>query len=152
MEDMSRHVSGSVLRDDFGPDSDVDALVEFQAGHVPGFNFVSIEREFSELLHGRRVDMVTYIRAADSDPSWQANVPKVAAEIHQIFSDEELHSYFATATRIGVTGHVCTEEQYETMRDAGAFDEDVVTDAADALLFERARALLFGGATSDDLR
>ena len=50
---------GSVLRDDFGPDSDVDVLVEFQAGHVPGFNFISIEREFSGLLHGRRVDMVT---------------------------------------------------------------------------------------------
>ena len=50
---------GSVLRPDFGPDSDVDVLVEFQAGHVPGFNFVSIEREFSGLLRGRRVDMVT---------------------------------------------------------------------------------------------
>ena len=50
---------GSVLRDDFDPDSDVDVLVEFQAGHIPGLNFVSIEREFSRLLNGRRVDMVT---------------------------------------------------------------------------------------------
>ena len=50
---------GSVLRDDFRPDSDIDVLVEFHAGHVPGLTFVSIEREFSELLHGRRVDMVT---------------------------------------------------------------------------------------------
>jgi hypothetical protein len=50
---------GSVLRDDFGPESDVDVLVEFQAGHVPGLKFVSIERELSGLLHGRRVDMVT---------------------------------------------------------------------------------------------
>ena len=50
---------GSVLRDDFGPDSDVDVLVEFQAGHVPGLRFVSMERELSGLLHGRRVDMVT---------------------------------------------------------------------------------------------
>lgn len=50
---------GSVLRDNFRPDSDVDVLVEFEAGHVPGLNFVSIEREFSTLLHGRRVDMVT---------------------------------------------------------------------------------------------
>ena len=50
---------GSVLHDDFSPDSDVDVLVEFQAGHVPGLNFVSIEREFSHLLNGRRVDMVT---------------------------------------------------------------------------------------------
>jgi hypothetical protein len=96
--------------------------------------------------------LLNYIRAADSDPSWEANVPNFAAEIREIFMAEELQAYFATATRIGVTGHVCTEEQYETMRDAGAFDEDVVTGAADALLFERARALLLGGATSDDLR
>ena len=50
---------GSVLRDELGPDSDADVLVEFQAGDVPGFNFVSIERVLSGLLHGRRVDMVT---------------------------------------------------------------------------------------------
>ena len=50
---------GSVLRDDFGPNSDVDVLVEFQAAHVPGLAFISIERELSELLGGRTVDMVT---------------------------------------------------------------------------------------------
>ncbi len=50
---------GSVLRDDFRADSDVDVLVEFLPGHIPGLRFVTIEREFSELLHGRRVDMVT---------------------------------------------------------------------------------------------
>ena len=50
---------GSVLREDFTPDSDVDVLVEFQAGHVPGLDFVRMEREFSRLLQGRRVDMVT---------------------------------------------------------------------------------------------
>jgi predicted nucleotidyltransferase len=50
---------GSVLRDDFDADSDVDVLVEFQPGHVPGLNFVSMERELSGLLQGRRVDLVT---------------------------------------------------------------------------------------------
>ncbi len=50
---------GSVLRADFGPESDVDVLVEFQTGHVPGLNFLSIEREFSDLVRGHRVDMVT---------------------------------------------------------------------------------------------
>jgi predicted nucleotidyltransferase len=50
---------GSVLRDDFRPDSDIDVLVEFEAGHVPGLGFVGIERELSDLLHGRRVDMIT---------------------------------------------------------------------------------------------
>jgi hypothetical protein len=44
---------GPALRDDPGPDSDVDVL-ESQAGHVPGFNFVSIEREFCyySKIHG----------------------------------------------------------------------------------------------------
>jgi len=50
---------GSVLRDDFRADSDVDVLVEFLPGHIPGLRFIAIEHEFSELLHGRRVDMVT---------------------------------------------------------------------------------------------
>ncbi len=50
---------GSVLRDDFRPDSDVDVLVEFQPGHVPGLDFISIQREFSQLLGGRPVEMLT---------------------------------------------------------------------------------------------
>jgi uncharacterized protein len=50
---------GSVLRDDFAADSDVDVLVEFQPGHVPGLDFMTIEREFSQLLQGRRVDLIT---------------------------------------------------------------------------------------------
>jgi len=50
---------GPVLGDDFTADSNVDVLVESLPGHVPGLRFVTIEREFSELLHGRRVDMVT---------------------------------------------------------------------------------------------
>ena len=51
-------IFGSALRDDFRPDSDVDVLVEFQPGHVPGLDFIAIERELSELL-GRRVALVT---------------------------------------------------------------------------------------------
>jgi len=50
---------GSALRDDFRPDSDVDVLVEFHPDHVPGLEFVSMERELSALLQGRRVDLVT---------------------------------------------------------------------------------------------
>ena len=49
---------GSVLRDDFGPESDVDILVEFEPGHVPGLAFFSIEEELSRLL-GRKVDLNT---------------------------------------------------------------------------------------------
>jgi len=49
---------GSVLRDDFRPDSDVDVLVEFEPGCVPGLAFFAIEQELSEIL-GRRVDLNT---------------------------------------------------------------------------------------------
>ena len=49
---------GSVLRDDFRPDSDIDVLVEFEPGHVPGFAIVEIEDELSRLLK-RKVDMRT---------------------------------------------------------------------------------------------
>lgn len=49
---------GSVLRDDFGPDSDVDVLVEFQPGHTPGWEIVDIQDELSNLFGERRVDMV----------------------------------------------------------------------------------------------
>lgn len=49
---------GSVLREDFGPDSDVDVLVEFEPGHVPGFAFFEIEEELSKVL-GHKVDLNT---------------------------------------------------------------------------------------------
>jgi len=49
---------GSVLRDDFGPDSDIDVLVTFEPGHVIGLRIVDIEEELSQLL-GRRVDLVS---------------------------------------------------------------------------------------------
>lgn len=49
---------GSVLRDDFGPDSDVDVLVEFETGHTPGFAIIDMENELSGMV-GRKVDMRT---------------------------------------------------------------------------------------------
>jgi predicted nucleotidyltransferase len=49
---------GSALREDFYPDSDVDVLVEFEPGHVPGLAFFAMEMELSDLL-GRKVDLNT---------------------------------------------------------------------------------------------
>jgi predicted nucleotidyltransferase len=50
---------GSVLHDSFGPNSDVDVLVEFDPDHVPGFALIRIQDELSALLGGRNVDLVT---------------------------------------------------------------------------------------------
>jgi hypothetical protein len=49
---------GSVLREDFQDESDVDVLVEFEPGHVPGLKFFSMEEELSTIL-GRKVDLNT---------------------------------------------------------------------------------------------
>ncbi len=49
---------GSVLRHDFSPDSDVDVLVEFEPGYTPGFAFISMQDELSQIL-GRKADINT---------------------------------------------------------------------------------------------
>ena len=50
---------GSILRDDFSPESDVDVLVEFDPEHIPGWEFIDMQDELSELF-GRPVDLNTY--------------------------------------------------------------------------------------------
>ncbi len=50
---------GSVLRDDFRPDSDVDVLVEFEPGRTPDlFTMAEMQMDLSELI-GRKVDLRT---------------------------------------------------------------------------------------------
>ncbi len=49
---------GSVLREDFRSESDVDVLVEFEPGHVPGLAFFSMEEEFLDIL-GHQVELHT---------------------------------------------------------------------------------------------
>jgi len=49
---------GSVLRDDFTPDSDVDVLVEFEPDERVGLRFFRIELELSDIL-GRKADLNT---------------------------------------------------------------------------------------------
>ncbi len=50
---------GSVLREDFGPDSDIDVLVRFKSERTPGlFGIAAMQRELANLL-ARRVDLVS---------------------------------------------------------------------------------------------
>jgi predicted nucleotidyltransferase len=49
---------GSVIRDDFTPDSDVDVLVEFEPGARTGFKFFRMQDELGQILN-RRVDLNT---------------------------------------------------------------------------------------------
>ena len=53
-------VFGSALREDLGPESDIDVLVEFEPDRIPGLLGVAgIELELSKLFSGRKVDLRT---------------------------------------------------------------------------------------------
>ena len=49
---------GSILRDDFAPESDIDVLVEFEAGATPGWDFFGMQQELTDIL-GHKVDLNT---------------------------------------------------------------------------------------------
>jgi len=51
---------GSVLREDFRPDSDIDVLVVFHEGKTPGFfTIAEMEDELSLLFGNRKIDLRT---------------------------------------------------------------------------------------------
>lgn len=53
-------IFGSVLRNDFGPESDIDVLVDFEPGRTPGFfKLFDMEDELSSIFGGRKVDLRT---------------------------------------------------------------------------------------------
>lgn len=60
---------GSVLTDEFRPDSDVDVMVEFEKdAHPTLFSMVDMEDELTELF-GRKVDLLTR-RSVVSDENY----------------------------------------------------------------------------------
>lgn len=69
---------GSVIRDDFTPESDVDVLVEFESGRTPGFPFFDMRRELTQVLN-REVDLHT---AASLSPYFRQEVLDEAEEIY----------------------------------------------------------------------
>src|SRR3990172_9288008 len=72
-------VFGSVLDDNFRPDSDVDVLVEFEAGHPVGLiRMAGLERELSEIV-GRTVDLRT---PAEISPHFRQEVVESAEVLY----------------------------------------------------------------------
>lgn len=57
---QSLSLFGSILREDFKPESDIDVLVEFKPSKTPGFlRLADIEEKLSKLMGGRKVDLRT---------------------------------------------------------------------------------------------
>ncbi|MCY4132569.1 MAG: nucleotidyltransferase family protein [Nitrospira sp.] len=72
-------IFGSALRDDFGPESDIDVLIEFESGRIPGLlGVASMESKLSGLFGGRKVDLRT---PEDLSPYFRQDVLDTA-EVH----------------------------------------------------------------------
>ncbi len=103
---------GSVLRDDFTPESDVDLLVAFEPNaRISLLDYVRIKRELSELL-GRDVDLVSekgiskYIR------------DEVFAEAEAVFAADAYHRAGSPAAT-GVVRSTVIERRREPRREVG---------------------------------
>lgn len=83
---------GSVLREDFTEESDVDFLVEFEPGKTPGFfKMAQMERELSEIIDGRQVDLRT---PPELSPYFRDRVMQEAEVIYDVsgrFNAPESH-------------------------------------------------------------
>lgn len=86
--------------------------------------------------------LVNFVRVADRHPEFAEEFPKFIGEIKQIFQPSELREYLDGIRRVGPLGHVCTDEEFEALLAAGAFDEDAVRGAEDVLIVERIKRLL----------
>lgn len=71
---------GSVLRDDFSDTSDIDVLVEFDPGAVPGLlSLAAMEEQLTALFGGRDVEMRTY---EDLSPYFRDQVRADARQLY----------------------------------------------------------------------
>ncbi len=67
---------GSVLREDFRPDSDIDVLVEFEPGHTPGLRFFAMQDELSEIIgHPVELHTLQWLSPYFRDDVQKAQVP-----------------------------------------------------------------------------
>jgi predicted nucleotidyltransferase len=81
---------GSVLCDDFGPDSDVDVLVDFEPGKSPGLAFFGMADDLEQIF-GRKVDLLTFNGVKSSRNPFRRdailNSTRVVHEEKNIFSN-----------------------------------------------------------------
>ena len=78
---------GSALRPDFGPESDIDLLVDFELDRIPGLlDFAGMEIGLSEIL-GREVDLVDRVAAEESrNPIRRTAILESATTIYEAVS------------------------------------------------------------------
>ncbi|MGH7320094.1 MAG: hypothetical protein ACRELA_10795 [Candidatus Rokuibacteriota bacterium] len=80
--------------------------------------------------------------SSDQDGAFAAELPAFVEEIKRIFEPAEIRAYLEGVHQVGALGHVCTDDAYDEMRDAGAIPEDPVEWARQIIRLERTKTLL----------
>jgi len=88
--------------------------------------------------------LVNFLRASDTRPEFAAELPNFVAEVKRIFEPREIREYLENIRWVGAFGHVCSDEEVEVFRAAGAIDENPLRGAEDVLIVERIKETLVG--------
>lgn len=88
--------------------------------------------------------LLNFVRTSDTHREFAAELPAFVAEIKRIFEPWEIREHLENIRRVGAFGHVCTDEEVEVFRAAGALDENPVRDAEDVLAVARIKEMLLG--------
>jgi len=86
--------------------------------------------------------LLNFVRAANKNPDFTRELPNFVDEIKIIFEPMEIRDYFENLHRVGIFGHVGSDDDVEELRAAGAIHEDPVSGAEDVILVERMKKLL----------
>jgi len=82
------------------------------------------------------------MRAAANNPDFERELPNFVAEIKAIFGAHDIHDYFENLRRVGIFGHVGSDDEIEELQSAAAIHEDEMSGASEAFLVRRMKKLL----------
>ena len=86
--------------------------------------------------------LLDFIRKSNKNPDFAGELPRFVEEIKSIYEPWELGDYLDNVRRVGVSGHIDSDEEIEIMRAAGMIEDDIVHAAEDVLIMERIKELL----------
>jgi len=86
--------------------------------------------------------LLNFMRAAANNPDFERELPNFILEIKTIFGAHEIHDYFENLRRVGIFGHVGSDDEVEELQATGAIHEDEVSGAAEIFLVKRMKKLL----------
>lgn len=85
---------------------------------------------------------LSFLRAADRDPGFAAELPKFVAEVRRIFDPSVIGAYLDSVGRGRALGHGAQDDDFAGFESEGIGPEDVVRGAEELLVALRARELL----------